>query len=636
MATSRFGELLRQCRLRRGLTQEELAERSRLSARAISDLERGIKSRPRLSTLRLLTDALQMYAESAAMLAQAADPASPGTRSPGIQGMSTLGVPGTQLVGREDDLVQIEAAFRDPSVRLLTLTGPGGVGKTRLAAAVAERVAPHFADGICVVSLVGLDDPELVSSSVARALGVHEEPGLSPLTTLIRFVGTSTRAILLDNCEQVIAAGSTIAELLAECSQVKVLATTRLPWRIYGERVVEVHPLSFPDKTTEEVDSLIKWPAVALLLARAREVQPDFHITPTTSAAVAEICHVLDGVPLAIELAAARLKYLPPAALLVRMQQHALALLVDGPRDRHPRHRALRDTIAWSYRLLDPDDQWLFRQLSIFAGSWSLEAAESVGAGAPRDSERGYDVLKGLAALVDASLVRANPVDSEPRFNMLQTVREYALEQLSQSNEVATARAAHLAHFVALAELARPHLSGGAEHTNWLRRLGLDEDNLRVALRWCLESNETEQGLRLAAAVGRYWYLEGSPSEGQEWMQGILRLVGKAAQPARRAAALNVAALLANARGDHTSAQMLLEESLAFARSVNDRQQIGICLHNLGALATRRGDYADALPLLESAAHTYESDGGPRAAITYNFLGNLMGQQRDFAAAYEW
>jgi predicted ATPase/DNA-binding XRE family transcriptional regulator len=632
MAMSRFGEVLRQHRLRRGLTQEELAERSHLSARAISDLERGTKARPRLSTLRLLTDALGMDAAAAAALAQAADPARPNTIDASFQGMPALRIQRSELIGRDDDLDRIEAAFLDPQVQMLTLTGLGGVGKTRLAAAVADRLAHYFAGGVVVVSLVGLDDAKLVIPTLARALGVREEAGASPLQSLARLVGDGPRAILLDNCEQVITAAADIAALLAQCPCLKILATSRLPWRTYGERVIEVRPLSFPNTVPDDIESLVQWPSVALLVERAREVQSEFHITPTTAAPVAEICRRLGGVPLAIELAAARLKYLPPPVLLDRLQQQALDVLVAGPRDQHPRHRALRDTIAWSYELLEPDAQWLFRHLGAFARSWSLEAAEAVRSHAGRD----VDVLNGLAALVDASLVRAEPVRGEARFSMLETIREYALEQLAASNELAGARAGHLSYYVALGERARPHLNGGSEHTVWLQRLALEEDNLRAALRWSIDSCETDQGLRLAAAVGRYWYLEGSPGQGQEWLEAILRLVGEAGQPAVRAPALNIAALLANARGDYATSQVLLEESLALARAVNDRQQIGICLHNLGALATRRGEYAEASRLLQSAAAAYESGGGPRAAITYNFLGNLMGQQRDFAAAEAW
>jgi transcriptional regulator with XRE-family HTH domain len=278
MATSRFGEVLREYRLRRGLTQEELAERSRLSALAISDLERGIKSHPRLSTLRLLAEALGLDASESAALAQTTGSVSPETCGPTIHGLPALGIRRAQLVGREDDLVQVEAALIDQHVRLLTLTGVGGVGKTSLAAAVAERAAHHFPAGVFVVSLVGLEDTKLLIPTVARALGVREEVGMSPLSSLARFVGERVLAILLDNCEQVVAAGPNISELLAQCPKLKILSTSRLPWRIYGERVIEVRPLRFPTEPTQDIESLVQWPAVALLVERAREVQADFHI----------------------------------------------------------------------------------------------------------------------------------------------------------------------------------------------------------------------------------------------------------------------------------------------------------------------------------------------------------------------
>jgi predicted ATPase len=549
--------------------------------------------------------------------------------------LAALGLQSGRLVGREQDLVRIEAIFLDPRVRLLTLTGAGGVGKTRLAAAVAGDTAPEFSDGLAVVSLVGLDDANHVIPAISRVLGIREPAGDTPLATLKNFIGTTQRAIVLDNCERLVAAGSSIAELLAECPRLKILTTSRVRWRVYGERVIDISPLPYPAAPHQDIEALLQWPAVQLFAERVRDIEPEFTLTPATAPAVAEICQILDGLPLAIELAAARLNYLPVSALLHRMQQ-PLQVLVDGPRDRHPRHRTLRDAIDWSYQFLETSHRWLFRQLAVFAGGWSLEAAESVCAASPEASDTRVDILQGLGALIDASLVRQDASADEARFRMLETIREYALEQLARDNELPAARARHLAYFVVLGERANPHLNGGSEYTAWLQRLAVEEDNLRVALRWCIDTGDVENGLRLGTAVGRYWYVEGSPTEGHEWMQAILHLVGEAGEPALRAPALNSAALLALARGEYASAQILLEESLRLATALDNKQLTGTCLHNLGGLAARRCDYNEALRLLESAAAALESIQSPRAAITYSLIGNVLWEQRDFSSAATW
>jgi predicted ATPase len=509
-----------------------------------------------------------------------------------------LPVQPTPLLGRDHEVTAVCALLRRDDVRLVTLTGPGGIGKTSLAVQVAADLLDAFPDGVWYVSLSGLSDPALVVPTVAQTLGLREQ-GSQPFAEILREHLRERRLLLvLDNFEQVVAAAPEIAVLLAAAPHLSVLVTSRVTLHLRGERDHPLAPLPLPDPGhLPPPERLAQYAAVALFVERAQAARPDFAVTAANAPAVAEICARLDGLPLALELAATRVKLLPPDALLARLASR-LQLLTGGPRDLEERQRTMRATIAWSVGLLAPAERTLFRRLSVFVGGCTLEAAEAVCAAPEGAAPLELDLLDGLGALVDQSLVQQREEGGEPRFGMLQVVREYALEQLAQSDDAVTMHHTHAAYFTALGEEAEPHLWGFGQ-AEWVRRLEREHDNLRAALGWLRDHGEVESAVRLAVAIGRFWYLRSHYEEGARWLGSLLESVSASPgvlDPALHVRALFRAGILTWMRGDAPRLGPLAEEALTLARAAGDVEGSALAWQ-LHAIATseegRAVDYAN-------------------------------------------
>jgi predicted ATPase/DNA-binding winged helix-turn-helix (wHTH) protein len=641
------------------VTDDSLVQCTLELRRALGDRDQQlIKTVPRRGYL--FTAEVIQSAAGASLSSDSGSSGSPegktGVGKPG-RGPIDLPTPRTSLIGRERAVAEAARFLLKPSVRLVSVTGPGGSGKTRLAIAVAAAVAPEFTGGVQFVGLASITHADLVTAALAKSLGIQQAAN-RPVPQLIRdYLRESGPFLLvLDNFEQVLPAATLLAELLAACPTLKALVTSRECLRIYGEQEFPVAPL--------EQDS-----AVQLFVQRAAAVRPNFVTTSENSSAIREICSRLDGLPLSIELAAARTKVLSPRAILDRLQSR-LQLLTGGALDLPERQQTLRNTVDWSHGLLNESEQKLFRRFSAFIGGGTLEAAEAI---CNTGQDLGMDLFDGLSSLVDKNLLQSMGVpEGEERFTMLETIREYALERLTVSGEESAIRRAHAAYCLVLAEEGNPELNPG-ERSRWLERCDLEIDNFRLALDWLFENGELDWGLRLCMALFRYWDMREHLLEGRGRLETILRLASPGYVKERAkvcvflgalttaqgdfpaaerflkqslalyeqlrdrwgiAASLNALGICAKDRGDQPLAQSNFERSLACWRSLPDRSATARCLHNLANVAKVRGDYVRAQMALREAAEIFEEVGDASgAAWSINQQGDIAREQGDLPAA---
>ncbi len=544
---------------------------------------------------------------------------------------NNLPVQRTAFIGREQEATALRQLLSRVDVQLVTLTGPGGIGKTRLALQVASDAAAEFPGGVCFVPLSAVSDGGLIASTIAQALAVRESGNQSPQESLKEYVSglDQPMLLLLDNFEHLVSAAPVIGELLTTGPKLKVAVTSQAPLHVYGEHEFPVPPLALPDlKSIPTVEVLSHLPAVALFVERAQAVKHEFTLTRENAPVVAAICGRLDGLPLAIELAAARIKMLSPSAMLARLESR-LNLLTGGARDLPTRQQTLRSTVDWSYGLLNAAEQTLFRRLSVFAGGCTLEGVEAV---CDTRGDLGLDILDGMTSMVDKSLAQqVEQGDAETRFLMLSTIREYALERLAESDDEPAARRAHAAYYLVLAEegaedkVARPE---------WLDRFEVEHDNFRLALDYLIKTGDAEWGLRLGAALFRFWETREYFSEGRDAIARLLALEGTAARPKLRARLLFAAGVLSSAQGDYGAARQLLEESLASCLKLNDNRGVAVAMNAMAVHARDRGELADASLLLERCVGIWK-DLGDSAAIAraLSNLANVTKLQGEYARA---
>ncbi len=538
----------------------------------------------------------------------------------------------TSFVGREREMQELKGLLK--SSRLVTLTGSGGAGKTRLALQVGADCIDDFADGVWFVELAPLTDARLVPQAVTTVLGIKEQPGVSLTDTLLRETRDKELLLVLDNCEHLVEASALLCQaLLSACAKVRILVTSREALRLPGEATYRVPSLATPDpKALTRIAALTQYAAVQLFIDRALAVQSAFRVDNQNAPAVASICHHLDGIPLAIELAAARVRSLSVEEVNERLDQR-FHLLTGGSRTALPRQQTLRSAIDWSYDLLRETEQALLCRLSAFAGGWTLNAGEQVCSGEGVDNAEVLDLLTSLA---DKSLVVAEERNGATRYRLLETVRQYAQDRIRESGEETQWRKRHLAHFLALAEDAEPHLRG-ADQQAWFDRLETEHDNLRSALAWSsAPGSDTASGLRLAGSLWRFWYAHGYLGEGRNWLTGLLAAARLGDAAPARAKALQGAGAMAVQQGDYPAARGLFEEGLRLRRELGDQRGIAGLLGNLGVVASDQGDYPGAQALQEECLAIFRELGDWQGvANSLHNLGNVANHTRDYPAARE-
>lgn len=654
-STATFGYWLRRRRKALDLTQEALAQQVGCAVVTLRKIEADA-SRPSRQLAERLADSLAVTPEERPaflkaaravyveeQLAVAAEPldAPTGTADAAVAGRrrSNLPSPPTALIGRERELGMVGERLRHQDVRLVTLTGPGGTGKTRLALEVASELLDAYPDGVWFVNLALLGDPTLVAPAIAQVLELREDGGRSPAEALKAFLATQCILLLLDNFEQIVDAAQLVGELLAAAPRLKVLATSRTPLRLSGEHEIAVAPLALPaDLGPQPLDQITRSPAVQLFVERARAVKADFALVPENAAAVAEICVRLDGLPLAIELAAVRVKLFAPRALLGRMGSR-MALLTGGARDLPDRQQTMHSTIDWSFQLLDPEAQRLFARLAVFVGGATLAAIEAV---CDPDRSLAPELVDGVAALVDQSLLqRSEGPEGEPRFSMLETIREYALEQLLASGELAALQRRYADYYLALVATNEPQSTGAIDA--WRRLLEPEQDNLRAALAWAFGGGDVRLGMQLAAGLGLFWYDMFTWGEGRRWLERALTaLASQEASGVRDVAWQTIAAqlllgagMLAMAEGDGEHALAHLQASVARYRQLDNKPWLARALFEQAMVAEHLfGDYDSARALEEECLALRRELGDTRGVgwALNNLAGANLGLGREAEA----
>jgi predicted ATPase/DNA-binding winged helix-turn-helix (wHTH) protein len=592
-----------------------------------------------------------------------------------VPGRYYLPLPRTPLIGRERELRTVRHLLLSPATGLVTLTGTGGCGKTRLGLQVASELLHQFEERVYFVALASIADPATVPMAIAESLGIHQtggRPVLDLLKDYLREAGPSPVLLLLDNFEHILAASSLVVELLDSSAALKILVTSRAALRVYGEHEFPLLPLPLPDsRQMHSLEALLSNPSVALFSQRAAAVKPDFTLTAENAPTVAAICSRVDGLPLAIELAAARVKMLPPSAMLTRLESR-LHLLTAGPRDVPERQQTLRKTIDWSYDLLNGSEQKLLRRLGVFLGGCTLEAAEAV---CNTRNDLGAEIFNVMSSLVDKSLVQqTDQGDDEPRFGMLETIREYCLERLGDSGEEQATRRAHAAYCLVLAEEGNPDLAE-TDRAAWLSRCDIEHDNFRAALDWLFQTSDIEWSFRLCVALFRFWEMREHLAEGRGWLESVLRM-GESVSAKERAKVLvylstfatvqrdfsaatdfveqslsiyqslgdqwgvavsmNARAIVASDRQDHAAAQRHFDETLARWRALGDRVAVARCLHSLANFVRGRGDYARARTALQEAGRIFAELGDHSgAAWSLNQLGDIAREEGEVDDARE-
>ncbi len=625
-----FGTVLRRLREAAGITQEELAFRAGLTPNAVGDLERGKTRRPYPHTVRSLADALGLSEdERASLLAAVPKREAPGPEVSSLVPASPVPTPPnppTALLGRDRELTQLRELLLGVSgVRLLTLTGIGGVGKTRLAVETARETEGHFPDGVAFVDLAPLGDPALVIPTIASTLGLREAEGQSPREALRAHLRERRLLLVLDNFEHLLGAAAEVAGLIEACPGLVVLATSRAPLRVRGEHEYPVSPLALPASTQNPTqEDVLTAPSGRLLVERARAVSPSFALTHENSAAVASICWRLAGLPLALELAAAKVRFLDPATLLSRLDE---ALSSAWARDLPERQRTMRAALDWSHDLLSEPEKELFGRLSVFSGGFTLQAAEAVGAAGSIGAE---DVLGLLGTLVEQSLVMAG--GDERRYGMLEPVRQYALEKLEEGTEAKMVRRRHAALYLEVAEQAHPQLVGPRQ-IGWLDRLERENGNLRTAMRWLMEEGEVETAVRLAWALHHFWSARAYQREGHRYAEEALEK-GDALSTNMRAKALCVKAAMSYGLDTPGRTMRLFEQSAALFRQAEDKSGLAEALGGVGFMALQQGEVEQAMVFLGEGLALYRELGDKRGiSDALIHLGMVLLNQEDHARA---